>query len=101
MKQDPFQMLSDMNKTLQEKYRDKPWFRLTIPKGKRKKRAHKKWMKKTGTWNYLRETEKMVSDEIMKPDIQEFIDKRIEEVMIFGHSEMSIEKFLKEREDEN
>jgi hypothetical protein len=45
------------------------WFKLTVPKGKRKKRAHKKWLVKTGVRDYLLEVQKRIEAEI---DIEAF-----------------------------
>jgi hypothetical protein len=45
------------------------WFKLTIPKGKRKKRAHKKWLVETGVRDWLLETQKIIEEEA---DIDKF-----------------------------
>lgn len=38
------------------------WFKLTIPKGKRKQRAHKKYLKKSGVGEYLKQAEDKIHE---------------------------------------
>lgn len=47
----------------------KSWFKLTATKGNVKKRAHKKWLKKTGTWDWLRATEKIIHADYEKTNM--------------------------------
>jgi CRISPR/Cas system-associated endonuclease Cas1 len=55
----------------------KKWFSLTIKKGKRKKRAHKKYLKKSGVGAYLKEVETRMHESI---DLEELNKKVAEEL---------------------
>jgi hypothetical protein len=71
------------------------WFKLTIPKGKRKKLAHKKWLKKTGQWAYLRTAEKLIEATFEEHNLHDRINKHFTDLATLGHSEFDIEKYLK------
>jgi truncated hemoglobin YjbI len=60
------------------------WFKLTIPKGKRKKRAHKKWMKKHGINTWLRNMENHIEENIDTPTIEKEIMDTITRIAIYG-----------------
>jgi hypothetical protein len=68
----------------------KQFFKLTMPKGSRKKRAHKKWMKKSGAWSQLKNAEAVIMKDWNDMDMDEKFSKACCDLMTYGHSSIQI-----------
>jgi hypothetical protein len=60
------------------------WFKLTIPKGKRKKRAHKKWLKRTEVRAHLKKVEQIIEEEMTAFNFEEKLAWCLEGAAIHG-----------------
>jgi hypothetical protein len=70
------------------------WFKLTIPKGKRRKRAHKKFLKKSGTWDWLRECEKQVEFKFKEDKMYDKINNMYSELAVNGFVALGDKKLI-------
>jgi hypothetical protein len=62
------------------------WFKLITPKGNRRKRAHKKWLKKTGRWRALRRYEGLIEKQLKEENIEEKMNTALFDLAMHGHA---------------
>lgn len=70
----------------------KGWLKLSIPKGKRRKRAHKKWMKKRGIDLYLKDVTNQIESEFIQSGLHE---KIVEDLIKDSFSGLGFDDFMK------